>query len=51
MGKFFLLSAAWNRGCNWLVVIGAALISYSEHIKSSLPASKVETAVHATLEG
>ena len=24
MGKFFLLTAAWNRGCNWLVVIGAA---------------------------
>ena len=23
MGKFFLLTAAWNRGCNWLVVIAA----------------------------
>ena len=24
MGKFFLLTAAWNRGCNWLVVMAAA---------------------------
>ncbi len=27
MGKFFLLSAAWNRGCNWLVVIAAANVA------------------------
>jgi len=27
MGKFFILSAAWNRGCNWLVVIGAANVA------------------------
>ncbi|MCF8130955.1 MAG: NADH-quinone oxidoreductase subunit N [Deltaproteobacteria bacterium] len=27
MGKFFLLTAAWNRGCNWLVVVGAANVA------------------------
>lgn len=27
MGKFFLLSAAWNHGCNWLVVIAAANVA------------------------
>ena len=27
MGKFFLLAAAWNRGCNWLVVIAAANVA------------------------
>jgi len=27
MGKFFLLTAAWNRGCNWLVVIAAANVA------------------------
>ena len=27
MGKFFLLTAAWNRGCNWLVVIGAGNVA------------------------
>ncbi len=27
MGKFFLLSAAWNRGCNYLVVIAAANVA------------------------
>ncbi|EFK10866.1 proton-translocating NADH-quinone oxidoreductase, chain N [delta proteobacterium NaphS2] len=27
MGKFFVLSAAWNRGCNWLVVIAAANVA------------------------
>ncbi len=27
MGKFFLLTAAWNRGCNYLVVIAAANVA------------------------
>ncbi|OQY46507.1 MAG: NADH-quinone oxidoreductase subunit N, partial [Desulfobacteraceae bacterium 4572_87] len=27
MGKFFLLTAAWNRGCNWLVVIAAVNVA------------------------
>ena len=27
MGKFFLLTAAWARGCNWLVVIAAANVA------------------------
>ena len=29
MGKFFLLTAAWNRGYNWLVVIAAANVAVS----------------------
>ncbi len=27
MGKLFLLTAAWDRGCNWLVVIAAANVA------------------------
>jgi len=27
MGKFFLLAAAWNRGCNWLVMIAAGNVA------------------------
>ena len=29
MGKLFLLTAAWNRGVNWLVVIGAVNVAVS----------------------
>jgi len=29
MGKLFLLTAAWNRGVNWLVIIGAVNVAVS----------------------
>ncbi len=29
MGKLFLLTAAWNRGVNWLVIIGAVNVAIS----------------------